>query len=218
MWPSVIPDHRVAPPAGALTAEPYRRSRPSPRSSLSALESPTDPPTEGQPPGPEPAVPPPDGPTALTVLTPGDHALDGSMSPKVGQVIRPRRRAGRGWERAFLEAFRNSGNVRSACQAARVHRSAPYIKAKRDPQFAANWAAAKDDAVDLLESWLWEAGSKGDTRATIFLLKALRPEVYRDQVEVRFDPRQAAERIATKLGLSVDEVLTAAERLAQELD
>ncbi len=136
----------------------------------------------------------------------------------MGQLIRPRRRVGRGWQGAFLEAFRNSGNVRSACQAAGVHRSAPYLRAKRDPGFASEWAAAKDDAVDLLETWLWEAGSKGDTRATIFLLKALRPSVYRDQVEVRIDTRQAAERIAATVGLSADELIAGAERLARELD
>jgi len=140
------------------------------------------------------------------------------VNPIAGQVIRVRRRAGRGWERTFLEAFRNTGNVRAACQAAGVHRTAPYVRAKRDPRFAADWAAAKQDAIDLLESWLWDAGSKGDTRATIFLLKAHRPEVYRDQLEVRFDARQAAERIAAKLKLNPDEVLAAAERLAQELD
>jgi hypothetical protein len=133
-------------------------------------------------------------------------------------VIRVRRRAGPAWIGRFLEAFRNRGNVRAACEAAGVSRSTPYLRAKRDPRFAADWAAAKEDAVDLLESWLWDAGSKGDTRATIVLLKALRPEVYRDRIEVRFDPRQAAERIATKLGVSADEVLAAAERLAQELD
>ena len=145
-------------------------------------------------------------------------ASDGSANPIAGQITRIRHRAARGWESTFLEAFRNTANVRAACHAADVDRSAPYLRAKRDPRFAADWAAAKEDAIDLLESWLWEAGSKGDTRATIFLLKAHRAEVYRDQLEVRFDSRRAAEQIAAKYNLSADDVLATAERLAQELD
>jgi hypothetical protein len=182
------------------------------------MDSSTDAQALGQSPGPDLVVQIPDDASPLTVLPADVPAQDSSRRAIVGQVVRVHRRASRGWERAFLEAFRTSGNVRASCEAAGVHRTAPYLRAKRDPRFAADWAAAKDDAVDLLESWLWEAGSKGDTRATIFLLKALRPALYRDHVEVRIDTRQAAERIASSLGLQTDDLIARAERLAQELD
>jgi len=133
-------------------------------------------------------------------------------------VIQVRRRARRGWEKRFLAAIRNGGSVRAACEAAGVDRTTPYLRAKRDAQFAAEWAAASEDAIDRLEGHAWQLALAGDARMTMFLLKALRRRVYGDALEVRIDPRPAAERIATSLGLSTDELLGAAERLAQELD
>lgn len=55
---------------------------------------------------------------------------------------------------------------------------------------------------------------EGDPRMTIFLLKSLRRDRYGESIEVRFDLRQEAERIAASLGISVDELLERAERIA----
>ena len=61
-----------------------------------------------------------------------------------------------GWETRFLEAFRNSGNVRAACQAAGIHRNTPFKRAGVDPDFRAAWDEAREDAIDLLEMIAWK--------------------------------------------------------------
>jgi hypothetical protein len=50
---------------------------------------------------------------------------------------------------------------------------------------------------------------------TIFLLKSLRRGVYGDSIEVRVDLRPEAERIAASLGISAEELLERAERIAR---
>jgi hypothetical protein len=140
------------------------------------------------------------------------------VRPARDGVARTHRRATHDWVPMFIANFRDSGNVRAAAEAAGVDRATPYLRAERDPAFASAWAAAKEDAIDLLVEQAYSAALGGNTRMTIFLLQSLRPETYRNSVEVRFDIRPVAERLANKLGLSVDELLEAADRLARELD
>jgi hypothetical protein len=52
----------------------------------------------------------------------------------------------------------------------------------------------------------------------MFLLRAHRPERYRDSIDVRLDVRREAERIAAKLGMNPEEVLEIAERRAREME
>ncbi len=107
-------------------------------------------------------------------------------------------------QRAFLAAFRNTGNVRLACEAANVGRSSHYRWLNRDPAYREAFAVAKEEVADLLEAEAyrravegvekpvgWYKGKPGgyvreysDT-LLIFLLKGLRPEKYGDRVEVR---------------------------------
>lgn len=56
------------------------------------------------------------------------------------------------WQPAFLSALRESGVVRSACEAARIGRTTAYELRQRDPGFAAAWDEAMEDAADLLEA------------------------------------------------------------------
>lgn len=92
------------------------------------------------------------------------------------------------WQPAFLSALRDSGNVRVACAAAQIGKSTAYDRRKADPEFAAIWQDAMDDAADVLEA---EARRRavvgGSDTLLIFLLKGARPEKYRDnhRVDVR---------------------------------
>jgi hypothetical protein len=126
----------------------------------------------------------------------------------------PRRRR-HDWVKKFLELYRDWGNCRLAAEGAGVSRSAPYLRAQRDPRFKAAWDAAQADAVDLLEGRAWQTALDGDPRMTIFLLKSLRRGVYGDSIEVRVDLRPEAERIAASLGISAEELLERAERIAR---
>ncbi len=105
---------------------------------------------------------------------------------------RPRRK------RAFLHALADTVNVAAACRDAGVPRRTVYDWRDADPDFARRWNDALDDGIDLLEAMLhrrafegvekpvWHKGEQvGTTRhysdaLAMFLLKAHRPERYRD--------------------------------------
>jgi hypothetical protein len=111
------------------------------------------------------------------------------------------------WAKAFLAMLAESGNIRQACEEAKIDRSTAYRLRESDPSFAADWSRALDMAADLLEQEArrrayegWEEpvfGSLGFRMGTgevgrvrkysdtllIFLLKGARPEVYRETVK-----------------------------------
>jgi len=97
-----------------------------------------------------------------------------------------------------------TGNVRSACEVARVGRSSHYRWLAKDPGYREAFDVAKECAADLLESEAyrravhgveepvgWYKGKPGGVVRKysdvllIFLLKGLRPEKYRERVELR---------------------------------
>ncbi len=91
-----------------------------------------------------------------------------------------------------------------ACKAAGVGRSSHYRWLEKDPEYRAAFDLAKEDATDALEAEAhrravegveeqvgWYRGVAGGTVRRysdvllIFLLKSLRPERYRERVDVR---------------------------------
>jgi hypothetical protein len=107
-------------------------------------------------------------------------------------------------QRAFLAAFRKTGNVRLACEAAKVGRSSHYRWLKQDAAYREAFAVAKEEVADLLEAeafrravhgWDepvgWYKGKAGGVMRRysdtllIVLLKALRPNRYKERVEMR---------------------------------
>jgi hypothetical protein len=130
------------------------------------------------------------------------------------------------WEKGFLVALRDTGNVRAACDAAKVSRTVVYAHRDEDEDFAQAWQDALEESADLLEQEArrraYEGvqrlkfdrgklitiplldtegkvvlGSDGKPLTTpyveheysdtllIFLLKGIRPEVYRERTDVR---------------------------------
>ena len=63
----------------------------------------------------------------------------------------PVRALAQSWRAAFLAALRDTGVVRDACAAASVGRTTAYRVRNSDPEFAAAWDEALEDAADLLE-------------------------------------------------------------------
>lgn len=57
----------------------------------------------------------------------------------------------RSWRKAFLAALRQTGNVRRACEACDIGRTAAYALKGADPTFAAEWDEAQEDFTDILE-------------------------------------------------------------------
>lgn len=130
------------------------------------------------------------------------------MSATPPQNAPPKKRAPV-WAKAFLANLAESGVARTAAEAAGVDNRTPHRLRERDPEFAAAWEAALDQAADLLEREAirrardgWDEpvfGSRGGTGGVgtvgvirkysdtllIFLLKGARPEKYRE----RFDQK-----------------------------
>jgi hypothetical protein len=99
---------------------------------------------------------------------------------------------------AFLAEFRQTCNIRLACEQSGVGRRTVYDWRERDQQFQEQYRDAEQDAVDRLEAAVWtrsvegverpvfqKGGLVGHTREysdhlTIALLKAHRPEKFRE--------------------------------------
>jgi hypothetical protein len=117
------------------------------------------------------------------------------------------------WTPRFVEVFAATGNVRLAASAAGVSRDAPYKRAQADPEFAAAWLRAREDAIDMLEAEARRRALSSSDSMLQFLLRAERPSKYRDRVEVTLDLRHEASKIAISLGIDVEEMIIEAERL-----
>ena len=87
----------------------------------------------------------------------------------------------RDWRPAFLLTFRQTGNVLLACHAAGISRTQAYRQRAQSAGFAADWAAAEEDATDMLEAEARRRAMNSSDGLLMFLLRARRPSQYRDQ-------------------------------------
>lgn len=62
---------------------------------------------------------------------------------------------------AFLEHLRHNANVRAACREIGHPRWTMYQLRHRDPEFAAAWDEAIEDAIDGLEEEAWRRATEG---------------------------------------------------------
>lgn len=121
-----------------------------------------------------------------------------------------RRKFGADKQRLFLETLRATCNVTLAAAAVGMHRDNLYRWRKRDPEFRAEWHNAVEEAIDLLEAELHRRAFAGVDKPVVyqgeirrdeagrpvtvkdysdglamFLMKAHRPERYRERIEAR---------------------------------
>ena len=107
------------------------------------------------------------------------------------------------WREIFLAELARVGIVGAACKKAGIGRSTAYKTYKDDPAFASAWDLALDDAADSMESEAIRRGTEGVDKPVyqqgvevgtireysdtllIFMLKAVRPEKFRDRSEVK---------------------------------
>ncbi len=145
------------------------------------------------------------------------------------------------YKRAFLAAFRETGNVRLAREVAKVGRSSHYRWLEKDPEYREAFDVAKEDAADVLEAeahrravdgWEepvgWYKGVAGGTVRRysdvllIFLLKALRPERYRERYEIKgtlanLDLRRLPDDLIARLAAGENPISVLAPILQAEL-
>lgn len=107
-------------------------------------------------------------------------------------------------QRAFLAAFREMGVIKRACEVAEVGRTTHYEWLERIPGYREAYDAAKEDAADNLEAEVYRRAVKGVRKPVgwymgkaggyvreysdvllIFYLKGLRPEKFRERVDIR---------------------------------
>lgn len=141
-------------------------------------------------------------------------------------------RQSRHLKKAFLDSFRQHGNVSRACRDIKLCRATLYVWKEHDADFMMLYEVAEVEATERLEEAAYERAVQGVTQETpifhrgkqidtvvkteysdtllIFLLKARNPEKYRDNITITHQIRSEAERIAAKLGKTVDEVLAGA--------
>ena len=87
------------------------------------------------------------------------------------------------WQERFLWLFGQNLNVASSAAGAGVHRRTVYKERDKDPEFAAAWDDAKREAIERLEAAAFARAQNMSDLLLIFLLKAHRPEVYRENVQ-----------------------------------
>jgi hypothetical protein len=103
-------------------------------------------------------------------------------------------------QNAFLAAYAESGNISLAAKAAKVARRSHY-EWMTNPQYAAAFASAKEQACEYLESIAWQRATRADKPSDvllIFLMKGSMPDKYRDNVRLEHSGELAVitERLA----------------------
>lgn len=106
------------------------------------------------------------------------------------QVVETKQRH---WRHIFLDALAAHGIVTLAAQEAGIDRRTAYFLRDQDSTFDAEWKAALDRGVDMLEDVAKKRAYEGSDTLLIFLLKAHRPERYREitrSVQMNVTPEQ----------------------------
>lgn len=122
--------------------------------------------------------------------------------PQAGSDFCKRHADQRDWADAFLGALSDTHMVTTAAAAAGIKRTAAYARRQRDLQFAQAWDDIEDQSTETLEREAYRRAAEGVLRPVfqggdevgqirefsdtllIFLLKARRPERYRERYQV----------------------------------
>ena len=84
----------------------------------------------------------------------------------------------------FCIALSEGLSVTAACQRASISKMAAYAWRNADPEFAAAWENALDAGTDVLEDVALKRAQDSSDRLIIFLLKARRPEKFKDRAHI----------------------------------
>lgn len=112
----------------------------------------------------------------------------------------------------FLATLRETCNVSVAARAAKIGRSTAYDWRRDDPEFAAAWDDAEEEAVDALEMRARERALDSSDRMMEILLKAHRPDKYVDKLRSEVSGPNGAP-ISFNVSTLTDEQLAALEAI-----
>jgi hypothetical protein len=142
----------------------------------------------------------------------------------------------RDWKPKFLDALAKFGVVSYAAESAGIHYTTAYKARERNPKFSADWDASIETAIGAMEKEAYRRAVKGTTvpvgwfqgapggyvqeysdTLIIFLLKANRPEKYRETIKVE-DWRSEIIALLRRGEITPDQILADfPESLAHEL-
>jgi hypothetical protein len=88
------------------------------------------------------------------------------------------------WVKPFLAALRKGHSVTKAAKTAKIVRQTAYAHRDINPEFKAVWQEAIDESVEALEDIARERAVDHSDTLLIFLLKARKPELYRENLKV----------------------------------
>lgn len=160
------------------------------------------------------ALPGPNRHEHLNTETAADAARKKAARPKYGS-----------WAPAFLKALADTGVVRAACEAAEVDRATVYKYRDHNEGFRKQWDEALEASTDALEAVARMRATTISDTLLIFLLKANRPDKYRETRNVEISGPQGGpirqqlveiddEERASRLAALLDK---AGERRARQL-
>lgn len=140
------------------------------------------------------------------------------------------------WSRSgFLEAFEKTGMVSRACEAIGISRQTAYAERQRNEDFAIEWHDVEERVTETMEREAYRRAVEGVTEPVVsagkhvtdvqsysdrlleFMLKARRPERYRDRVDVKHSG-SVERRVKVDLSKLSDDELADLERLAAKMD
>jgi hypothetical protein len=134
-------------------------------------------------------------------------------------------------KRAFLDAVGRLGTIHAACRDTGIARSTHYEWVARDPEYVVALREAEDVAIEAMEGEARRRAVLGTSKPVyqggrqvgdvteysdtlmVFLLKALRPDKYRERVDLTVDIRREAEKLAAEAGLDTEALIAEADRI-----
>ena len=84
----------------------------------------------------------------------------------------------------FLDTYAKTGSITEAAKAAKISLATHYRWLEIDPAYRKAFEAAQQQAVDLLEGEAFRRALAGSDELLIFLLRAWRPDRYRERSTV----------------------------------
>ncbi len=111
-------------------------------------------------------------------------------------------------QKRFLEVYRNCANIRMSCDEIGITRRQFYRWRDEDPDFKEQLQVLGEDATESLEKIAWERAQSTSDTLLIFLLKALRPEKYREIRDVRLEHSGSLEvlQVVKRVGNDLENV------------
>ncbi len=108
-----------------------------------------------------------------------------AQHPTVPTPKKARAREAKDWAPAFLTALEDTHLVTESAKRAGIHRDTAYDRRSKDEAFARAWGDVEERSTEIHEQIAVKRAAAGSDLLLMFLLKARRPDVYREHHHVQ---------------------------------